>query len=136
MDGEYIVDMDMYASMHQKPIPVSTPTRRTEAHQNRWEEEYDEDYDVDDCYYLEDVWDEEFDGDMYLEYLYDCQRLMCMPHAVEGFHLLEHVWHKLLVRNIRVVPPTAYGSDDQDIGKAAKAQLVELLEQLALQGAR
>lgn len=136
MDGEYIVDVDMYASMHQKPIPVSKPTRRTEAHQNRWYDEYDEDYDVDDRHHPDDVCDEGFDGDMYLEYLYDCQRLMCLPHAVQGFHLLEHVWHKLLVRNIRVVPPTAYGSDDQDIGKAAKAQLVELLEQLALQGAR
>lgn len=137
MNGEYIVDVNMYASMHQKPIRISKPTRRTEAHQNRhYDEEYDEHYDVDDYYYPDDVCDEAFDGDMYLEYLYDCQRFMCMPHAVRGFHLIDHVWRQLLVRNIRVVPPTAYGSDDQDIGKAAKAQLVELLRQPGPQRAR
>ncbi len=61
----------------------------------------------------------------------DYEDIVCAPHVVYGFHLVDHVWRRLPVCNIRLAPDTTTPDfkleDLQGLG-LAKTPLYGLLE--------
>ena len=52
----------------------------------------------------------------------------CRPHVIYGFHLRDHTWKKLLVRDVRWVPAQEWGpSQDMVVRESEKAFLQRLL---------
>ena len=52
----------------------------------------------------------------------------CRPHVIYGFHLRNHTWKKLLVRDVRWAPGQEWGpSQDMVVGEAEKGLLERLL---------
>ncbi len=52
----------------------------------------------------------------------------CRPHVMYGFHLRDHTWKKLLVRDIRWVPAQEWGpAQDMVVGESEKTFLERLL---------
>jgi len=94
--------------MHNQLIGVtgrSAPTYRVQEHQNPYyfdDNEYDH-VEHDDYPYNDEsenhVRRHSFSYEAHEEF---CRERTCMPHAVHGFHLRDHVWRKLLVRNIEL----------------------------------
>ena len=52
----------------------------------------------------------------------------CRPHVIYGFHLRDHTWNKLLVRDVRWVPAQEWGpSQDMVVSESEKRLLERLL---------
>ena len=137
MSDEYIVDTEMYKRLHY-PADNSRPTERKEQRDYQYSDDsfYDDfDYPPYDDYDGYDECEPDY-GDLDTsEYRRDrdaaiSREYMCMPHAVHGFQLREHVWRKLLVRNIELVPPVPERDGESKgilIGSRTEEQLSQLL---------
>ncbi|RYP07084.1 hypothetical protein DL765_009273 [Monosporascus sp. GIB2] len=131
ISGEYLVDETMYKNLKDS---ADVLTRRVELHEDPChDEDLSYEYQSDcECSMSYDYPNHDnFDYHPFLDY-YSAnfrrrQNIMCMPHAVWGFHLRDHVGRKLLVRNIEATSTKHFGFRDFQIQGHTNHQLSKLL---------
>ncbi len=112
MIGHYFVDISAYNRLGTNREMAQYPAARLESHHNppSWltvdglkGDEYCE------------SWSSNEDEDPFMKLDREYRNTLCAPHAVHGFHLVDHVWRKLLLRNTQLASDVAVDLSPEDL---------------------